>query len=110
MKNCVQLYGDAIDVVAPTGGMVSGNVYVFGAMVGVAGASGNAGDKVALWVVGVFAFPKTAGLATTMGQKVYWNAGTGKVTSSAGDAALGVATSAQIGSDTTVNVRLGGAF
>jgi predicted RecA/RadA family phage recombinase len=111
MKNCIQFYADAINVTA-TAAMVSGNVYVFGSMIGVAGSNANIGDSIALWVVGVFRLPKAAG-ALTIGAPVYWDSVAGNVTATVGtNTKLGVVAQAvaPAAGDPTVDVRLGGAF
>jgi predicted RecA/RadA family phage recombinase len=105
------MYGDMVYVTAPAGGMVGGQAYVFGAMIGISAVTEPAGTPLcALWVVGIFRMPKAAGLVTTMGEKLYYNAATNTVTATNTDAPLGVATSIQAAGDATVDVRLGGAF
>lgn len=73
MKNWVQ-EGKAVYMTAPVGGVVSGNAYKIGLAFGVAGASGAAGDKFALWLEGVYDLPKKTGQAwATEGLAIYWD-------------------------------------
>lgn len=79
MKNFVQP-GNAIYLVAPSGGVVSGRAYVIGAFAGVAAISADAGDQFPLNVVGVYALPKKTGVTLTRGEVVFLDNADGKVT------------------------------
>lgn len=63
--------GDQIDAIAPTGGVVSGNIYKFSGIVGVALSSAEEGEPFALKIRGAFKLPLTGGKAATFGARVY---------------------------------------
>jgi predicted RecA/RadA family phage recombinase len=97
--------GTYIDCVAPTGGVVSGNGYLFGAMFGIAMTSANAGDRFTLGVEGVWQLPKAAAQAWTIGQIVNWDNAAKNVTTGAGTK-IGVAAAAAASADAFGEVRL----
>ncbi|MDG9928262.1 MULTISPECIES: capsid cement protein [unclassified Pseudomonas] len=61
-KNYVQ-DGDSLTLIAPAGGVVSGNPYVIGALAVVALVTAPAGQPFAARATGVFRLPCAAGLA-----------------------------------------------
>lgn len=90
MKNFVQP-GEHITVPAPAD-VISGQLVVSGALVGVAQFDAASGEEVVLVRRGVFDLPKTGAQAWTVGAKVYWN-GTDAVltTAASGNTLVGVA-------------------
>jgi predicted RecA/RadA family phage recombinase len=107
MKNYVQ-DGDMLDLVAPSGGVVSGTAYLIGAILIVAAVSAAEGEAFAGATEGVYTLPKTTGEAWTQGAKLYWNDTTKKLTTTAsGNTLVGVATAAAASADTSGNCRLG---
>ena len=73
MKNFIN-EGDTLDVVAPSGGVVSGSLYVIGSLVGVATTTVAAGVSFALKTSGVFELPKLSTDVFVAGAKLYWDA------------------------------------
>lgn len=63
--------GDQIDAIAPSGGVVSGNIYKFAGIVGVALTSADEGEPFALKIRGAFKLPLTGGKAASFGSRVY---------------------------------------
>lgn len=103
--------GDPITVPAPSGGVVSGLVYLLGTLIAVAASTAAEGVLVAFKTTGEFRVPKAASQAWTVGAKVYWD-DTNKVftTSASGNTLAGVAVEA-VGSgagETIGKVRLDG--
>ncbi|MCS3689079.1 putative RecA/RadA family phage recombinase [Bradyrhizobium elkanii] len=112
MKNQTQK-GDAVTVVAPAGGMVSGNGYLFGSMFGIAAETVAAGVSTTLWLVGCYTLPKNSAEAWTFGALIYWDPVTngGQCTITPGTLKkIGVATAAASNPSPTGNVRLNGVF
>ncbi len=72
MINQVQK-GDAIDVAAPSGGMVAGQGYLIGSMFGVRPVTAAAGVSISLWLVGVYALKENFTEAWTVGALIYWD-------------------------------------
>lgn len=112
MKNFVQP-GDVLTAIAPSGGVVSGNVYLIGAALGVAATTAAAGQEFEFKVNGVFDVPKAASQAWTLFALVYWD-DTAKnfTTTSSGNTKAGIAVKA-VGNgagETTGRVRLNASF
>ena len=109
MKNFRQP-GNIIDLVAPTGGAVSGSPVIVGAFFGIAAYNATAGTNVSVQLTGVFTLPKEAGLAINQGDVVYWDETLSAVTktSTTNTVLIGVATVSVITSAPTVDVRLKG--
>lgn len=106
MKIYVQR-GDVMDVVAPSGGVVSGGTYVIGDWTGVAQTTQAEGELVALVLVGVVQVDKATGQSWAQGAKLYWD-NTAKnytTTATANMLAGRVAKAAQAG-DVTGRIRL----
>ena len=106
MKNYVQ-HGETLPLTAPSGGVVSGLPYLIGIIFGVALFTAAEGAKFELRRRGVFRdLPKTTGEAWTEGAQLYWNAGTAKLTTTAGNnKKVAIATEASATGD-TVGVAL----
>ena len=72
MKNFIQ-NGRVLDAVAPSGGVVSGNAYMFNSVFGVAGSSKSEDETFGLHTEGVFELPKLSSDDMSFGQKLNWN-------------------------------------
>lgn len=107
MKNYIQP-GDAIDIVAPAGGTVSGRVCILGSLIGVAASTVAQGADCALHTEGVFELAKTSAQAWTVGAKIYWD-GTNNVatTTSSGNTLIGIAVAAAANPSAVGWVKLG---
>ena len=107
MKNYIQ-QGDAIDIVAPSGGTVSGLVYVIGSLIGVASVTAVEAAPLVLVTEGVFELPKGSTQVWTLGAKIYWDA-TNKVatTTAASNTLIGIAVAAAGNPSATGWVKLG---
>jgi predicted RecA/RadA family phage recombinase len=105
MKNSV-LGGDTIQFVLAANCLAGDIINVGAAMSGVAQNSGSIGDTIAVKLRGVFTLPKTTSLVITIGDEVYFNTGTGKVTKTKTDKCLGVAWASALTNDTTIQVLL----
>lgn len=70
MRNFIQP-GNTLTVIAPTGGVVSGQLFAVGALIGVAAFSAAAGEEVEMTTEGVFDLPKAAPLVIDTGDKLY---------------------------------------
>jgi predicted RecA/RadA family phage recombinase len=82
MRNYVQP-GDTVTLLAPAA-LASGEPFAVGALFGVAAYAAGSGDEVEAKRTGVFDLPKTTGEAWTVGARLYWNAGTKKLTTTVG--------------------------
>jgi predicted RecA/RadA family phage recombinase len=71
MKNYVQP-GDTVTVLAPTGGVSSGDFVVVGKLFGVAAYDAAAGAEVEIATRGVYVLPKAA-VAVSQGAAIYWD-------------------------------------
>lgn len=98
--------GKHIEVTAPSGGVTRGTPVLIATLFGLPSITAAEGELVNLETEEVHELPKTAGLAIAQGEAVYWNSGTGKVTKTATDRAIGQAYAASGVSDTTVQVKL----
>jgi predicted RecA/RadA family phage recombinase len=84
-------------------GLLSGDAF------GVVKATVGIGGTAVLQVLGTFTLPKVSGDAITLHQRVYWNAGTSQVTTTAGgNRSIGVSTAAAGAGTTSVSVLLSG--
>ncbi|SIS71507.1 DUF2190 family protein [Paracoccus saliphilus] len=104
MRNYVQ-NGSTIDLTAPTGGLVSGQAALIGALFGVAATDAAEGRKVAVAVEGVFDLPKVAGTGLTEGVKAYWT-GTEITSTATGNTLVGHVVEAAAAAATVCRVRL----
>lgn len=101
--------GNKLDLTAPSGGVVSGTVYLIGTLLVVAQGTAAQGETFTGMVEGVFTLPKATGQAWTEGAKVYWdNTAKNFTTTSTSNTLAGVAAAAAGSSDTTGSVRLDG--
>ena len=99
--------GDALAVVAPAGGLVSGQATLIGNLFGVSAYTVAAGASAEIVTKGVFTLPKAATIAFSQGDKAYWDATAGAITSTVStNKWVGVVTVAAVASAATVNVRL----
>jgi len=108
MKNYVQT-SEVIEIAAPSGGCVSGELVIVGALAGIANTAADAGEPVALHTVGVYTLPKASATVFAAGARVSWDA-TGKlaVVPATGSYPIGLATAAAANGATSVRVRLDG--
>jgi predicted RecA/RadA family phage recombinase len=100
--------GTAIDHI-PAADIPLGSVVVLGAIIGVATRAIPAGTLGSLCLEGVFDVPRTVGVATPVGTRLFWDATNQRATvDDAGgtNPALGVAVRAATDTDTTIRVRL----
>ena len=106
-KNLIQK-GDVLDLIAPTGGVVSGAPVLIGSILVVPLVTAAETEVFAGQVVGVFEVAKATGVIAA-GAKVYWNATNSNLTTTAsGNTLVGVAVEAAASGDATVKVRLDG--
>lgn len=108
MRNYVQP-GDVLDLVAPAGGVVSGQGFIVGEIFAVATVDADAGDTCPSQVTGVIELDKAPSQAWTVGQAVYWDAANDRAsTVPTVGPKIGVVTEAVAGGagDTTGRVRL----
>ena len=101
---------DILELTAPYD-CTSGQGALVGSIFGIALAAVKSSATGQFQVEGVWTLPKTTPLAINVGDLVYWD-NTNKVVNKTSSAQklVGAATSAAGSSDTTVNVRLNGAF
>ncbi|WP_267426338.1 DUF2190 family protein [Methylobacterium sp. GC_Met_2] len=95
MKNYLQ-NGDALNVVAPAAGVVSGQPLVIGKIFGVCGSTRLVGETFALWRKGIFSLPKTNAQAWAQGDTLYWDAANSVVTNVNSGALLPVGYAADV--------------
>lgn len=108
MKNYVQP-GKELDIVA-AGAFAAGSVVVVGSLIGVAAtAASGAGAEAVVSLEGVYTLPKKSTDVIGQGDRVYWDASPGEVTSTAaGNKFLGFAWVAAGNGVTSMNVKLSG--
>lgn len=99
--------GDVLDYTVPSATTIaSGDPVLIGDLLGVALIGGTTGDMIPIQVEGVFTLAKTTGEAWTLGSKLYWSAGTSKVTTTAtSNKHIGYAAADAASGDTTGNVK-----
>jgi predicted RecA/RadA family phage recombinase len=91
MKNYLQP-GKVVDVVAPSGGLTSGNFYLVGALGGVVQATAAQNETTTLNRYGAFTLAKATGETWTKGDQLYWDNTAKKFTkTSSGNTKWGVA-------------------
>lgn len=109
MKNYVQ-EGTALDLTAPTGGVVSGVAYKIGAIIAVAAITAAAGETFAGYTEGVYdlaAEGAATGQDLAVGDLVYYDATNKRVTKTVtGMTLCGVAVAAKASTDTVARVKL----
>lgn len=107
-KNHVQV-GDTLSLIAPTGGVVSGMIYIIGALPVVAEFSAVVDEPFEGSTTGVYILPKVLADAPEQGAKAYLKAdGTVITVTATGNKLVGVFTHAQANGDTKCSVRLNG--
>jgi predicted RecA/RadA family phage recombinase len=109
MRNHVQR-GIGLDFVAPSGGVVSGKVYIFGAFACVASTTADEGEPFNGDVEGVFeldAATNASAQAISVGGPVYWDATNKVATATAtNNTLIGAATEAKVSTVAKVKVKL----
>lgn len=106
MKNYVQ-DGNSIQLAAPVGGVVGGQVFEQGELVGVVVASAAEGELFTLMLEGVYSDLPKAAEALAVGEKVYWSAENSNFTkTAAGNSPAGYAFVAALAGDTTATIKL----
>lgn len=105
MKNFV-MAGETLQLVAPYQ-RNAGDAALIGNIFGVAVDDVANGANGVFCTEGVFTVPKNVTQAITQGQRVFWdNAAKNITTTSAGNVCVGLAVTAQLAADTTVQVLL----
>lgn len=101
MKNYIQP-GDTLTVAAPSGGVVSGQAVVIGALIGFAAGTAAAGEDVAIARKGVFSTAiKATGAAWAVGDAIYLKAdGTEFNKTASGNTLFGFAAQPALSGDT----------
>lgn len=108
MKTFIQ-NGDVITVVAPTGGIQSGDGVIVGALFGVAAFTTAEGEAAEIATRGVYVLPKEPTAVIAAGAQVAWDASANQVDlPGTGLYPVGIATEAAGDGVTTVRVRLDG--
>lgn len=106
MNNFVQK-GCTLDVIAPSGGVVSGTPFLWGTVLAVPTTTAAAGETVAAMVNGVFSLPKATSTTPAAGGKAYWDDTAKKITTTAsGNTEVGFFTVAALSADTICYVKL----
>ena len=108
MRNFVQS-GEMLDLVAPSGGVVAGKLYLIGGLLVVASVTADAGVTFSGATEGVFDLDAKSTDTFAPGDPVYWDAATngGQVTSTAtSNTFVGAATEAKGSGDVTLTVNL----
>lgn len=107
MKNYIQP-GATLDLIAPTGGVVAGKVYVIGSIIAVAAITAAQTLPFTGDTEGVFNLDKVSAQAWTAGAKIYWDATNLLATTvSSGNTLIGVAVEAAANPSATGKVKLG---
>ena len=108
MQNFIQK-GDTLTVTAPTGGVVSGQGLLVGAVFGVATDTAGAGASVGLLTEGVVELPKASAAVFAVGAKVSWDNNNARSdVPASGRYPIGAASEGAANGDATVRVRLDG--
>ncbi|MEI8396798.1 MAG: DUF2190 family protein [Rhodospirillaceae bacterium] len=108
MKNYIQP-GNTITAIAPTGGILSGQGLLFGALFGIASFSADEGAEVEIVTTGVFDLPKAPAAVLAAGARASWDTAAAQVVAPAtGMVPIGAALSPAGNGATTVRVRLDG--
>src|SRR5690554_5070796 len=106
MKNYVQT-GAVITVPAPAN-VTSGKLVAIGSLIGIATKDALSGQDVALVTEGVIEYAKTAALAVSIGDKLYYDSANNVVNKTAsGNTLVGVAVAAALAADVGVKFKLG---
>lgn len=106
MKNYIQ-EGEVLNYTVPAAtDIVSGDVVIAGKFAGIAAKSGSEGDVIPVNLEGVFEVGKTAALAITQGDTLFFNTGTKLVTKTVSDKRIGIAFEDADGSASTCLVKI----
>ncbi len=83
MKNLIRNVADNLPLIAPYA-LKSGDPFMVGSLFAIASIDADVGAPVEGVTKGEFSLPKTAGEGWSVGQKLYWNAATKALTTTAG--------------------------
>jgi predicted RecA/RadA family phage recombinase len=107
MKTFIQP-GRTLTVVAPTGGVVSGEGVLIGALFGIAQYDAAEGAEVEILTEGVVEIAKTSALAIDVGDRLFWDDTNAVVDKTAtAQLCVGVAVAAAADPSATVLMKLG---
>lgn len=107
MKNYIQ-DGDSLTLTAPSGGVVSGGLYIIKALAVVAAGDAKEGESFVGKRMGVFELPKSNS-APNQGAAAYWSAANSNTTTVATDnTKIGVFAAPAIAGEATAQVLLTG--
>lgn len=108
MKNFIHT-GQALELTAPAGGVVSGGAYLIGVLFVVAAHDAAAGEKFNGVRAGVFTLPKNAPEAWSEGTEIYWD-NTARVctTTATNNRRIGCSTGTAVSAATSADVLLYG--
>jgi predicted RecA/RadA family phage recombinase len=99
--------GDALSIIAPTGGLTSGTPKLIGRLFVVPESDAAAGAACAVKIGGVFPIAKNTSTAFAVGDPVYWDAGAGEcVATQAGNAKIGACLVAAAEAAATMSVHV----
>lgn len=99
--------GDALSIIAPTGGLTSGTPRLIGRLFVVPESAADAGDACAVKIGGVFPIAKNTSTAFAVGDPVYWDATAGEcVSTQAGNAKIGACLVAAAEAAATMSVHV----
>jgi len=107
MKNFVS-NGESLQIIAPSGGVVGGQIYKQGSVIGVVVADAAEGDQFTLKIEGAYSgLPKAAGEAWSAGDSLYWDATNSVLTKTATSNTLaGYAFNAALSADVIGDILL----
>jgi predicted RecA/RadA family phage recombinase len=107
MKNFIA-YGESLQLQAPVSGVIGGQLYATGKLVGVVVADAAEGETFILKITGAYSdCPKITGEAWTTGDMIYYKSdGTGLTTTAAGNIYAGYAYSNALATDVTGSILL----
>jgi len=108
MKNFIS-GGDVVELIAPSGGVVSGNGYIHVALFAVAQVTAAETEVYSAVVEGIVSLPKTSTVVFSEGEKVFWDDATKLCKeTSAGYFKIGYAVKSAGNPSATVLVKLNG--
>jgi predicted RecA/RadA family phage recombinase len=87
MKNFIQ-EGRSLDLIAPAGGVVAGNIVVIGSLIGVAATTAAQTLPFTMSRTGVYGLAKVSAQAWAAGAKIYWDSATKLATTTVGSNTL----------------------
>ena len=104
MKNFIS-NGKTVLLTVPAGGVVSGQMVLFGTKPVICVTDGAEGDVIAAMTSGVYSLPKAAPLVMAAGDIVYFDEADAELNKTAsGNTKVGYVTKAALSADTTVEV------